>query len=167
MGIIQQIFQFITFKREVKDIDYNQSLAYSLIAANIFINHYGMQLLVEHIQPIQEEELQTAPLYVSILQNLIYAGLFFALFKIQEVEIRFVQAATAYFGVSVLLVPFGIAFIFVPGLQIISIALFFLILVCSVRVLMQALEFSIGLSIAALLGINLLALVLSSIFVAV
>ena len=163
MSIIQQIIQFITFNREVKDIDYNQSVATALFAANVLINFYGMQLILQALPELNSQDFQTAPLYHSVLQNLINLGLFYALFRIQDMEIRFIQAATAFFGVSVILVPVGVLLTIIPGLQILSLVPFLWVLVCSVRVIMQSLELSVGLSIVTLMGLTLLSAILSTV----
>lgn len=93
MNIFQQLVQIILRQRQPQDIDFDQNAAIFYVVATAGINY---------ITSAQSGAF-TQPLLISVVQTLAQAGVLFLFLKIANKSSRFVQTATALFGITAIL----------------------------------------------------------------
>ncbi len=162
MNIISQLVQFILLKREVKDIQFSPPMAVTVIAVDSllllmaanFINNAGIQ--------VGEVTINRFPYSAALSYSILYVGLFYSFFAAQEKQARFIQAAIAFFGTSVILTLANVIVAPLPGAGILILALAFLKIFCSVRVLTQSLGYSALRAAFSLLGISMMSYLIAT-----
>ena len=167
MTIIQQLFEFIIHRREVKDIDYSQNAAIGtiildavpIILATYFINQTALENGGIKIDDITINHI---PMGLVSLYSITFTALFFCLFAAQQRQTRFMQAATAFFGTSVLLTLVHTLLTSLPGAGIFGIVIFALKISCSVRVLIEALDYSVPRAVFSLIGISMMSMLMAT-----
>jgi len=167
MTIIQQLFEFIIHRREVKDIDYSQNAAISaiildaipIILATYLINQTAVEsggITIDNVT------INHIPMGLASLYSITFTGLFFCLFAAQQRQTRFMQAATAFFGSSILLTLVHTLLTSLPGASIFGIVIFGLKISCAVRVLIEALDYSVPRAIFSLIGIAMMSMFMAT-----
>ena len=93
MNIIVQLLQIITLKRSPSDIRYEPNTAVLAFLAAIGVSY---------LQLLTSQQIST-PLPFVATQNLAQAAVFWLILKTKDKENRYIQSATALFGVSAIL----------------------------------------------------------------
>ena len=164
MTVIYQLVQFIFFKREVKDIDYSPTYAslFFLITTAFLVQYV---YIINSAGPNNQQVLpniQYVPYTLVILANILFAALYYSLFAALEKQERFVQASTAFFGNSVILSVVAVTANLIPSGILIAVIAQGLNIACSIRVTMQALDYSVFRSFFSLIGIYMLAFIIAA-----
>ncbi len=162
MNIIAQLVQFIFQKREVKDITYKPQFAVIAVLVDalplfllcIMINKTGIDL--------GEVKITKIPVGLAAVYTVLFAALFYSFFAAQQKQARFVQAATAFFGTSVILTAINTLASPLPGSGLITLIILGLKISCSVRVAMQSLNYSLVRAVFSLFGITMLSMIVAS-----
>ena len=104
MNIVVQLLQIITLKRSPSDISYDPNTAVMAFIAAVAISF---------LQLLASQQIST-PLPFVTTQNLAQAAVFWLILRINDKENRYIQAATALFGVSAMLQLVVLALMQVP-----------------------------------------------------
>ncbi|HAU67314.1 MAG: hypothetical protein P8I38_10580 [Arenicella sp.] len=105
MDTIRQLFEIITLRRKVGDLDYNPSVA--LIAGAVLVS------LGAYINSLTPELSQ--PFAISLVQYIVQAALLYGLLSMLSKSSRFVQTASAIFGTTALLQIMALILIVTTG----------------------------------------------------
>ena len=162
MTILQQLFEFIINRREVKDINYNQSAAIVAILLDTFPIIFAITTINENGYQLDQITINHIPLGLGVLYSVLFTALFYSLFAAQNKQNRFIQGATGFFGASAILTGINIALSMLPGAGLFGIIILGLKISCAVRVMTQSLGYGIPRAILAVIGISMIAMMIST-----
>lgn len=130
MSIVVELFELILFKRKAKDISYSSEAA--LICFVAFLGTSYFQL--------SQSQILQAPLLFAIVQAGALALIFFLVLSASKKQMRFIQMATAIFGISAILQFAGLLLAVLPGLIVVGTLLSVLNIVLMIVILRDTLE---------------------------
>ena len=162
MTILQQLFEFIINRREVKDISYNQSAAIVAILLDAIPIIFAIAVINQTGYQLGEVTINHIPFGMGVLYSILFTALFYCLFAAQNKQNRFIQGATGFFGASAILTGINIALSMLPGAGLFGIIILGLKISCAVRVMTQSLDYGIPRAILAIIGISMIAMMLST-----
>ncbi len=162
MTIIRQLIEFIFYRRQVKDIDYNPTFAalaivadaIPLIALTLMVNEQGLEL--------EQITINHLPVGLGVVYAVIFTALFYSFYAAQEKQTRFIQAATAFFGASFILTMLNVVISPLPGAGIIALLILGLKISCAVRVVTESLEYGVVRTVFSLIGIALMSMLIAT-----
>lgn len=162
MSIISQLVQFIFQKREVKDLTFSPTAAAITIVADAIPLFMAVSVINGAGIQVGEVTISSVSYAAAVVYTAIYTALFYSFFAAQEKQERFTQAATAFFGTSILLTLANIVVAQLPGGGLFTLAIVFLKIFCSVRVMTQSLDYGVARAVFSLLGISMMAFIIAS-----
>ena len=162
MIIIQQLFEFIAHRREVKDVNYSQGAAVVSIIIDSLPILLASYVINQNPVKIDSVTIHHVPIGLSVTYSLAFIGFFFCLFAAQQRQYRFVQAATAFFGASAILTMINILIAPLPGAGILGLIIFALKISCAVRVMTESLDYSIPRAVFSIIGIAFMAMFIAT-----
>lgn len=113
MHIISQLFEILTLRRKVAELEYNPSVA--LLAGAVLV---ALGAYVNSLSPGLSQ-----PFALSLAQYSVQALLLYGLLAMQSKSGRFIQTISALYGVTVMIQLASLVTLSVPGLVVIGLTL--------------------------------------------
>lgn len=157
MTILSQLVEFIFLRRQVKDIEYAPNICTLFIVGDALPLFFLVTLINSSGLELDGATINHISLGVPIVYSLIFTALFYSFFAAKQLQTRFVQAATAFFGASLILSLVNVLLAQIPGLGIIGLVVIVLKILCTIRVATESLGYSIPRALFSFIGIGMMA----------
>ena len=155
MNVLNQLLQIITLQRRPSDIDYSETALALAFAAAVCSGYLFAGAFLQVFSEISKVALTRPPFWLLVIQLLTQSGFFYLLLKYNNKENRFVQTATALFGITALMQLICFASLQVPQLLIVTPLAIGWNIYLMVAVLSQAIECSLGKALLIIIAYNL------------
>lgn len=162
MTVISQLVQFILHRRQVKDIDYNPNICAIAILGDALPLFFFVTLVNKQGVELENITFNHISLGVPVTYAVLFTALFYSFFAAKQLQARFVQAATAFFGASLILSLVSMLISQVPGLVLLTYVIFGLKISCAIRVAVESLDYSVPRALFSYIGIAMMAMLIAT-----
>ncbi len=157
MIILNQLVQFILHRRQVKDIEYNPNICALAIIGDALPLFFFISLVNRNGLELEGATINHISLGIPIVYSVIFTALFYSFFAAKQLQTRFIQAATAFFGASLILSLANVLIAQIPGLGILGFVVLGLKISCAIRVATESLDYSVPRALFSFIGIGMMA----------